>query len=109
ADEKEVFSMKETLPESAKDLSAGQRDFLKELKELIENTGAKDGEELQVEVFELVKKSDIEPKEAFAAIYTILFDKMHGPKAGWVLFELLKKNKEKLLQRLVYREVISQG
>ena len=52
---------------------------------------------MQKQVFELVKQSSIEPSEAFKSIYTVLYGKTHGPKAGWVLADL---DRNALIERL---------
>lgn len=59
---------------------------------------ADDPEKLQSEIFRLAKENHINPKDAFSALYQVVLDKSHGPRAGW----LLKKfPKETVIGRLL--------
>ena len=49
-------------------------------------------ENLQSEIFRLIKKIDINTKDAFKALYTVVLDKDHGPRAGWLLKKFPKKD-----------------
>jgi lysyl-tRNA synthetase class 1 len=64
-------------------LSDAQWNFLNELSLIWKNV--KDPETLQSEIFRLIKVKNINPKEAFNALYTVLLDKSHGPRAGWLM------------------------
>lgn len=90
ADENSKFTVQENLPDAAKNLSADQKQFLKDVAALLEQ---KDwaGEELHGQIHELRKKSPLEAKTAFQAIYIALLGKDSGPQAGWFLEALDKK------------------
>lgn len=93
-----VFQITSKLPVAVKNLSQKQRDYLKNLVDLL----AKDWqpEKLQFELYELAKKMKLPVKDAFAAIYLALLGKKHGPKAAW----LILSQKSKIIKRL--RETI---
>lgn len=82
---------------SAKAHITFSKEFIAELIEEIEK--AKNPEELEKRLYELIKKSGMPAKNAFSEIYTILIDKTHGPKAAWLIWE----NKEKALE--VFRKI----
>ncbi len=86
--------MKETLPEEAKNLNEKQRKFLQEVISYVEK--AKNPEDLQLDLYNLTKKMQLDAKEAFRAIYISLIGKTHGPKAAWLL---LQYPKEKVIAR----------
>lgn len=65
------------------DLSEKQWKFLNELSVIWSNVD--DPEKLQSEIFRLAKANNIHPKEAFYALYMVILDKPHGPRAGWLL------------------------
>ncbi len=44
-----------------------------------------DPEELQSEIFKLIKSSHIDQRDAFKALYSSILDKPHGPRAGWLM------------------------
>ncbi len=76
-------------------LSKDQWDFLNDLAKIWEQV--EEPEKLQSQIFHLAKTKNIEPSSAFKALYTVILDKLHGPRAGW----LLKKfPKETILERL---------
>ncbi len=77
ADEQALFTVQEELPEKTELLSADQKDW--------------EGEALHAAIHELRKKSPLQAKEAFAAIYFALLGKDSGPQAGWFLEALDKK------------------
>lgn len=100
ATEEDNFEVKKELPQSAKKFTGDQKEFLKNLHILLTSREFSNGDELQQEIFELAKKSPEGTKGCFAAIYTVFIDKTHGPKAGHLLFDLIKKDKEFVLNRL---------
>src|SRR3989344_1122130 len=79
----------EELPENAKNLTAEQKQFLKQAVSLVEQNN--DPEKLQLDLYSLAKELQIETKEAFAAIYIVLIGKDHGPKAGWLILSRDKR------------------
>ena len=70
-------------------LTPRQWNFLNDLSEVWKK--ADDPEKLQSEVFILAKEKNINLKEAFKALYTVLLDKSHGPRAGWLLKKFPKE------------------
>lgn len=89
APDSEKFVIQKSVPESAKNLSDLQKKYLEQLVQKLENTGK--AEDFQVELYNLSKELGIESKEAFAAIYSSLLGKDHGPKAAWLIFSLDKE------------------
>ncbi|HVZ58215.1 MAG TPA: lysine--tRNA ligase [Patescibacteria group bacterium] len=88
ASESERFTVQQRLPLQALTLTVQQKDFLAEVAKLLKD--ASDPEEFQKAVYEKTKELQIPSKDAFAAIYTALLGKTHGPKAGWLILSLDK-------------------
>jgi lysyl-tRNA synthetase class 1 len=89
APESEKFLIQKQTPETAQSLSNLQKLYLQKIAtELNKNW---DGEEFQKALFEWTKEMNIPSKDAFAAIYTALIGKNHGPKAGWFVLSLDKE------------------
>lgn len=89
----------EEMPAEAKNLSAKQRDFLFELRDLLQSQTDLSAADLQQAIFDLAKAS-IGPRQAFESIYLLLLGKKAGPRAGWLLRSvdaaLLEKRFEEL-------------
>ncbi len=103
APDSEKFSISDTLPEAVKSLSGEQKEFLVQVSELVKVHS--DPEELQKAIYEKAKEMNIQPKDAFSAIYIALLGKNHGPKAGWLLQSLDKDFVKKRFTLLdVYQE-----
>ncbi|KXK09007.1 MAG: Lysine--tRNA ligase [Microgenomates bacterium OLB22] len=100
ADTQDVYTVLPELPESASKLDDAQKKFLHNCADFLDSAHSTSGDELQSQLFEQTKVLEIPPQMAFQALYTVLLGKTHGPKAGWVLFDLLRKDKEFLLKRL---------
>jgi lysyl-tRNA synthetase class 1 len=96
APDSEKFLIAESLPAEANNLSDNQKKYLTELTVLLDKNPS--AEELQVAMYDLSKTMAIPSKEAFAAIYTVLIGKNHGPRAAWLLLSLPK---EFLKQRII--------
>ncbi len=78
------MTLQARLPASAAALSASQRAFLHLLGERFPN--GRPGEEgYQKFIFDTARLTPIDQKDAFAALYRVLFDKTHGPKGGALL------------------------
>lgn len=102
APESEKFSVLKSVPESAKNLSENQKEFLKKVvKELDKKWIAED---LQKNLFEWAKEMGVSSKDAFAAIYTSLIGKDHGPKAGWFILSLDKEFVKKRFEEVASGE-----
>jgi lysyl-tRNA synthetase class 1 len=76
------FSVQESLPPAAKELSEGQRQFLKQSLKLL---GERDGEALQQSLYELSGRLELHPAQAFQAVYLSLIGKPSGPRAGMLI------------------------
>jgi lysyl-tRNA synthetase, class I len=90
ADENSLFTVQEDLPEKAKSLSSEQKEFLGDIAGLLEQKEW-EGEALHSAIHDLRKKSTLDAKTAFGAIYIALLGKDSGPQAGWFLEALDKK------------------
>ncbi len=99
ADEKDKFHVYETVPEKALGLDDEQKAYLSKVADLLLVGGHFDGEALQQALFELSKQENIPTKKAFQAIYAALINKDHGPKAGWLVLDEFKRNKEMIIKR----------
>lgn len=95
------FNITENLPEAAKKLSSIQKEFLTKILLSIKEKDYS-GEELHHKIHNIKKEMQIDPKEAFSAIYLTFIGKDSGPQAGWLLASL---DKEFVIKRL--KEVIN--
>ncbi len=86
APESEKFVVQKEVPDAAKNLSDLQKMFLKKVAEELDKKW--DAEELQKQLYDFAKGLGISSKDAFAAIYSSLLGKNHGPKAGWLILSL---------------------
>lgn len=84
------FTIQQKLPAVAKKLNKIQKDFLAEIVELLEKKKWR-GEDLHQEIHEIKKRTGINPREAFSAIYLSILGKDSGPQAGWLLASLDRK------------------
>ncbi len=89
--------MLDSVPETAKTLSADQKAALANLLSFIEKTERLDGQVLHERLHAMKAELSIEPKDLFGAIYRSFLGKESGPKAGWFLSVLPR---EFLLRRL---------
>jgi lysyl-tRNA synthetase class 1 len=101
ADEKFIFALQDSVPESVKELSAEQTHALATLAEKIEKAEEMDGKALHTFIHEVKEESGLSPKEFFSAIYTAFLGKESGPKVGWFLSTL---EKDFVVKRLRYLE-----
>lgn len=86
APESDKFIVQKELPEIVKNLKPEQKKYLQKLSQSLNKTMS--AEELQTEIYNLGKEVGITSKDAFAAIYTALLGKDHGPKAAWLIASL---------------------
>lgn len=90
---------KAELPAEVQNLSAEQKVFLLELRDLLLNQQTLEPADLQQAIFDLAKNS-LGPRKAFESIYLMLLGKKAGPRAAWLLRfmdqELLKKRFEEV-------------
>lgn len=89
APESEKFIIQETVPDAVKDLTTTQKEFLKKVAEVLDREWTP--EEFQTRIYDIGKELELGGKDAFAAIYTSLLGKPHGPKAGWLILSLDKE------------------
>lgn len=82
------MKMSDLLPESIRNLSPKQREFLQKVIPAVEV--AKDAEGLQKALYETAKTSGLATQDAFVAIYTAFLGKTHGPRAAWFLLQYPK-------------------
>lgn len=90
APESYKFTIQSEVPEAAYTLTKEQKEWLVQLAHLVTQKEWK-GEELHNQIHELRKKSPLQPRAAFEAIYKVLLGKDSGPQAGWFLESLEKK------------------
>lgn len=90
AGDNDKFEVQKEAPAAMKDLTADQKKFLVDIAELLNQKEWK-GEDLHAAIHELRKKSTLEAKAAFGAIYIALLGKNSGPQAGWFLESLPKE------------------
>ncbi len=89
APESEKFFVQKELPAAAKNLTDKQKELLAKLASELNNT--QDAELFQARIYEIGKQLQLSGKDTFAAIYTVLLGKNHGPKAAWLLLSLDKE------------------
>ena len=77
-----------SVPNGAKQLTLKQKEYLQNVITLLEKYS--DPDELQKHLYEISKELSIDPKEAFAGIYTVLLGKTFGPKAACFLLQYPK-------------------
>ena len=82
------FTVRDSLPEAARDLTPAQRRFLGRAAEVIGTTSA--AEELQAKLYAAAREVGLTEgekvsRDAFAAIYLALLGKPMGPRAAWLL------------------------
>jgi lysyl-tRNA synthetase class 1 len=92
APEQNRFIILEKMPDGL-NLSGKQKEYLSKILSEMEKEW--DEEEFQKQLYEWSKEIGLPSKEAFAAIYSPLFGKTFGPKAGYIILE----NKEKVKER----------
>lgn len=88
APESAKFLVQKTLPEAAQTLTDKQKELLQKIAKELDKEW--DAEEFQTEIYEYGKALGLSGKETFAAIYTALIGKNHGPKAAWLILSLDK-------------------
>lgn len=89
------FQMSQQLPQEVSVLSNAQRQYLKEVVDMLQRE--KSADNLQLALYNKAKDMNLETKLAFAAIYTAVLGRTHGPKAAWFL---LQYPKEEIIKRL---------
>ncbi|MDP3976114.1 MAG: lysine--tRNA ligase [bacterium] len=106
ASEEYLFELQQDIPESAHDLSSEQKDFLRQVSEVLADDSLQD-ESLHARIHELRKASPLEAREAFSALYSSLLGKTSGPQVGWFFSALDRtflRNRFKAVSLLEQRE-----
>lgn len=92
------FQVQPELPQT--DLSDLQQKFLDLLANSIEShSGDIDGQTMHQLIYAAKDEAELQPKEAFQALYQVILGKMYGPKAGWFLSSLDRDWLTKRLKR----------
>lgn len=90
AEDRFVFTLRDTLPPEAASLTEVQRQALRTLADRIETAEKLDGQTLHELTHAIKEESGLDPKTFFSAIYLAFFGKDSGPKVGWFLSTLEK-------------------
>jgi lysyl-tRNA synthetase class 1 len=88
APENYKFAIQETLPESAKNLSPQQKEFLNKIAQVVESKEKWTGEDLHQEIHKIKSEMNLDARQAFESIYQVFIGKDSGPQAGWLLASL---------------------
>ncbi len=91
------FTVQETLPDLAKNLNDGQKEFLNKIADAMSAQEKYTGEDLHSKIHDIKNEMAIAPKDAFSAIYLSFIGKDSGPQAGWLLASL---DKDFVIKRL---------
>ena len=89
APDKDKFSVQKELPQEVKNLNPEQKNLLKTITEDLDKNW--EAEDFQTRIYELGKELGLGGQQTFAAIYTCLIGKDHGPKAAWLILSLDKE------------------
>jgi len=100
APEKYKFAVQKELPAEARKLTTEQKEFLQKIADVIQSKNLS-GEELHRKIHEVRKEMNINPRDAFAAIYLAFLGKDSGPQAGWFLASLEREFVVKRLEEVV--------
>lgn len=92
------YELQEILPDTAKDLTQTQKQFLGMLTDKLDGLKDWEGETIHGMIHEIVKgNEEFTPKDCFQAIYKLFLGKDYGPQAGWFLSAL---DKDFVMKRL---------
>lgn len=89
------FEVRKTLPKVS--LNEQQKRFLTRIAEYLESSSQINGDDLHTAIHDIKNQLEIDPKEAFSAIYQVILGQESGPKAGWFLAVL---DRQWLVKRL---------
>lgn len=103
ATDDEKLVLKDEMPDSSESLNVAQKAFIKTLSKVLDSCDWKE-DVIQTTLFDVARMTPVDQPTAFAAIYTVLFDKKFGPKAGNILSYLSKKFVLERLATLDYNE-----
>lgn len=77
------------------EVKGGNKKAIEDLIKVIED--AKDGEELQSEIFEIARRNNLKPMALFRAVYRIILGADKGPRLGPYILEI---GKEEVIKKL---------
>jgi len=92
------FQVQEKMP--AVDLPPAQKDFLKDMAQLLEEKDL-NPEELHDEMYNILREHDLKPQKAFQALYRVVIGKKMGPRAASFILSL---DKDFVIKRLRLEE-----
>ena len=95
------YELQKQVPESVKLFSAEQKKALAEVLRYIVIHEKLDGQTLHTELHEIRKKTGINAKDFFSALYLSFLGKPSGPKAGWFLSVLDRTFLENRLKEVI--------
>jgi len=101
APESVKFTVQDELPEAAKNLSDGQKEFLNKIADAISAQEKWIGEELHEKIHAIKNEMNIPPRDAFSAIYLTFLGKDSGPQAGWLMASLDRNFVVKRLKEII--------
>jgi len=88
ADDAFIFTLQDTLPEKAKELTAEQKNALHLFGDKLEALEVKDGQAIHELTHAIKEESGLDAKTFFTAVYIAFLGKESGPKVGWFLSTL---------------------
>ncbi len=80
------FKVSASLPAKANKLNQKQKKFLKAVAEIVGES--KDSKKFQNDIYQIGISASLNASDAFKAIYIVLLDKDHGPKAGSLILAI---------------------
>ncbi|MEM7018731.1 MAG: lysine--tRNA ligase, partial [Pseudomonadota bacterium] len=104
ASDEEKMQLHDTLPDSVSELDIIQRAFLNRLGHALVDADW-EAEALQVKIFDVTRTTPIKQPLAFQAMYTALFDRRAGPRAGNLFVFLERDYLVKHFQAISYNKV----
>lgn len=91
------FTVQQELPEVAKKLTRSQQEFMEKILNIFQSKEKWTGEDLHKQIHNIKNSMEINPRDAFSAIYLTFIGKDSGPQAGWLLASL---EREFVIKRL---------
>lgn len=80
------IKISDNMPQEVTTLSKDQKEYLALVSELLDKDY--NPVDLQLKLYNEARRKNIDPQNAFSAIYISLLGKTHGPKAAWFLLSL---------------------
>lgn len=89
ASEDQKFTVQKDVPKEIQNLSKEQIEVLHQVSKELDKKW--EAEDFQTKIYDIGKSLGLNGKDTFAAIYTSLLGKDHGPKAAWLILSLDKE------------------